>query len=97
MRRKDLRGAQVWIGAVLEMSSLMVWRLSGRKTERSCRLVMRRVLDGGVGCCSGGMLERSRRREVLEDLLEEREGIVGLVTGDSDAMLMCGVLIVIVL
>lgn len=62
----------MWIGAVLEINSLIVWRLSGRKTERSWRLVKSRVLDGGVGCCSGGMLDRSRLRDFLAGLLEER-------------------------
>lgn len=89
MRRKDLRGAQVWMGAVLLINSLMVCRLSGWKMERSCRLVMRRVLEGGVGWSSGGMLERSRLRlgDFLEDLLEARDEAWGLVSGDVDAML----------
>lgn len=59
MRRKDLRGAHEWIGAEVLMSSRMVWRLSARKTEGSCKLVMRSVFDGGVGICNGGIAERS--------------------------------------
>lgn len=81
MRRKDLRGAHEWIGADVLMSSRMVWRLSARKTEGSCRLVMRSVLDGGVGICNGGIAERSidifaldARRDVGRDVGgDERE------------------------
>lgn len=47
--RKDLRGAQVWIGAEALMSSLMVWRLSARKISASWRLVIKSVFEGGVG------------------------------------------------
>lgn len=50
MRLKDLRGAQEWIGAEELMSSLMVWRLSGRNISRSFKFVIIKVLDGGVGC-----------------------------------------------
>lgn len=66
MRRKDLRGAQEWIGAEVLISSLMVWRLSARKTEGSWRLVIRSVLEGGVGICRGGMAERSMDIFALE-------------------------------
>lgn len=59
MRLKDLRGAHEWIGAEAWMRSLMVWRLSARKISESWRLVMRRVFEGGVGCCRGGREERS--------------------------------------
>jgi len=60
MRRNDFSGAQEWIGAEALIKSLIVWRLSGRKTSRSCRLVMISVFDGGVGVERGGMPERSR-------------------------------------
>lgn len=49
MRRKDFRGAKVWMGAEVLISSRIVWRLSARKMEASWRLVIRRVLEGGVG------------------------------------------------
>lgn len=68
-----MSGAQVWIGAVLLRSSRRVCRLSGRKTERSFRLVMRRVLDAGVGFWSCGRLERSRLRAFFENLLDALE------------------------
>lgn len=100
MRRKDLRGAQVWMGAVLLINSLIVCRLSGRKMDRSLRLVMRRVFDGGVGCCSGGMLERSRLRdffENLEEALEVREGTCGLMSSDVEAILCFGVCVCLVM
>lgn len=47
------------MGAEEFMRSLMVCRLSGRKTSASWRLVMMRVFEGGVGWLSGGRLERS--------------------------------------
>lgn len=75
MRRKERRGAQEWIGAEALMRSLIVWRLSARKISGSCRLVIRRVLEGGVGIARGGMAERSMDigvRDSLEDGREER-------------------------
>lgn len=50
---------------------------------------MRRVLEGGVGCCSGGMLDRSRLRDFLEDLLEDRVESWGLDSGEIDAIVKC--------
>lgn len=94
MRRKDLSGAQLWIGAMLATSSFIVTRLSGRKMSVDCRLVKSSVFDGGVGCCSGGRLERSRVNDVFERLLEARDGGLGLmfVIGES-ILLLCGVLL----
>jgi hypothetical protein len=74
IRRKDLRGAHEWIGAEELMRSLIVWRLSARKTSRSWRLVMSRVFEGGVGRASGGMVDRSSDsgvRDLEEEGLEE--------------------------
>lgn len=82
MREKDFKGAQVWMGAEVLISSLMDWRLSGRKISVSLRLVMRRVLDGGVGCVSGGRLERSRERDLWDPRREERVLPVGEVGVD---------------
>jgi len=59
IRRKDFNGAHECIGAEELMSSLIVWRLSARKTSTSCKFVISRVLDGGVGAMRGGSLERS--------------------------------------
>lgn len=85
MRRKDLRGAHEWMGAVLLMRSLTVCRLSGRKTARSLRFVMSRVLDGGVGSASGGSVERSREsgvRDLEEVGLDETGEIIGDMLDD---------------
>jgi len=57
--RKDLSGAQEWIGAEASMSSLIVWRLSARNISGSCRFVMRRVFEGGVGWTRGGIVLKS--------------------------------------
>lgn len=73
MRRKDLRGAQTWIGADALIRSRIVWRLSGRKISGSCRFVMRRVFEGGVGMDIGGRLERSMVMEARDPREEGRE------------------------
>jgi len=70
MRRKDLRGAHECIGAEALTRSLIVWRLSARNISGSWRLVIRRVFEGGVGCCSGGREERSIDIGVLDPLDE---------------------------
>lgn len=82
MREKDLRGAQVWMGAEVLIRSLIVWRLSGRKISLSLRFVMRRVLEGGVGCTRGGRLERSRERDLWELRREEMVLPIGEVGVD---------------
>ena len=66
MRRKERSGAQEWIGAEALIKSLIVWRLSARKTSGSWRLVINRVFEGGVGMLRGGIVERSRDRGVLD-------------------------------
>src|SRR4051812_36726227 len=66
MRRKDLRGAKMWIVACSLMAVGMDLRTGGGKMSRDCRFVMRRVLLGGVGCERGGRSEKSR------DMLKER-------------------------
>jgi len=57
--RKDLSGAHEWIGAEALTRSLIVWRLSARNISGSCRFVMRRVFEGGVGWTRGGIVLRS--------------------------------------
>lgn len=82
IREKDFKGAQEWIGAEVLMRSLIVWRLSGRKISASFRLVIRRVLEGGVGWVRGGRLVRSRDSDLWEPRREERELPVGEVGVD---------------
>ena len=53
----------------------MVCRLSAWKISEACRLVIKRVLEGGVGMERGGMVERSIDigvRDSLDDGREER-------------------------
>lgn len=71
MREKDLRGAQVWIGAEVLMRSLIVRRFSGRKMSFVERFVMMRVLEGGVGMLRGGRFERSRESPAERERREE--------------------------
>lgn len=53
----------------------MLSRLSGLKMSRLFRPVNSSVLEGGVGCTSGGKLERSSVRLVLREAEEDdREG-----------------------
>lgn len=49
MRRKDLRGEKVWSGACALRASLMLARVGVVKMTGSARLVIIRVLVGGVG------------------------------------------------
>lgn len=80
IRRKLLRGAHEWIGAEELMSSLMVWMLSARNISGSFKLVMRRVFEGGVGCVSAGMLDRSI--DILDRLREVGLDDSGVRSGD---------------
>ena len=91
MREKDFRGAHVWIGAVVLMRSFMVRRFGAAKICFAFRLVMMRVLDGGVGSDSGGRFVRSSEspgeREERLELGRDDAGVDG-----SDmmmAMLVC--------
>lgn len=69
------------MGAEELMSSLIVWRLSARKISVSCRFVIRRVLEGGVGIDSGGRVDRSILIGVRDSLeLGRDEG--GELSGD---------------
>jgi hypothetical protein len=58
--------------------------------SRSFKLVIKSVLVGGVGCVSGGILERSKLREDLDDPRRSRRGRsgdngeVGEPVGDND-------------
>jgi len=88
MRLKDLRGAHEWMGAEALMRSLMVWRLSARKISASWRLVIRRVFEGGVGCCSGGREERSIDIGVLDPLDETGRDVGGELSELSAAILV---------
>jgi hypothetical protein len=67
IRRKDLRGAQTWIGADALISSRMAWRLSGRKISGSLRFVMSSVFEGALGVGRGGRVEKSM------DMVDDRD------------------------
>jgi len=91
MRRKDFSGDHVYIGADASINSRIFCRLSGRKMSKWFRLVIRSVLVGGTGCVSGGMLERSKLREDLDEPLRSSsgrsgdEGEVGEAVGDRES------------
>lgn len=88
MREKDFSGAQVWIGAVLLIRSLMVRRLGAEKICFESRLVMMSVLEGGVGIDSGGRFERSRERPGERDeRLELGRDDAGVDGADMIAMM----------
>lgn len=76
MRRKDFNGAHECNGAESLIRSRILKSWVGWNMAGSCRLVMRRVLDGGDGLIRGGIEERSRERGVrvpLDTGLEECE------------------------
>ena len=85
MRRKDFRGAKMWIVACSLMAVEMDSRTEEVKISRDWRLVIRRVLLGGVGCERGGRSEKSR------DMLKERrfEGEEAGGVEMSMAMVFC--------
>jgi hypothetical protein len=64
-------------GAVLDISSRIVCKLSGRKTCRSFRLVISRVFVGGVGCVRGGRLDRSSDSDDLDEARRSNMGLPG--------------------
>lgn len=64
MRRRDRRGDHECRGADWLIRSRMVSRWVGWKMAGSCKLVMRRVLEGGDGAINGGIEERSSDRGV---------------------------------
>lgn len=70
MRRKLFSGAQECIGAEELIRSLMVCMLSARNISGSLRLVMRSVLEGGVGIDRGGRVERSMDMLAFLDSLD---------------------------
>ena len=78
MRRRDGSGEKE-----LRRATEVIWlriasRDAGWKRMRSLRSVMRRVLEGGDGCESGGRLERSMdsagRDEDRDELFDFDEG-----------------------
>lgn len=72
MRRMDGSGEKEFRGATSVICLRISSSAGGWKTSRSCRPVIRRVLEGGVGWESGGMLAISRDR----DGREEWDGVV---------------------
>lgn len=59
MRCIDFSGEKEFSGAIELMCTRIVASEAGWKIFESSRRVIRRVLDGGAGCCNGGMLDRS--------------------------------------
>lgn len=91
MRRKDFSGENEWRGAWVVKSARIESRDEGVKSWEERRLVMRRVFEGGDGWIRGGMLDRSRERDV-------REGFwCGVDEGESggEAAIICCVGVVV--
>lgn len=97
IRRKDLSGDHVYMGAVASIRPRIVCRLSGRKMSRSSKFVIRRVFVGGAGCVSGGMLDRSKLREDRDEPRRSKRGRSGddgdvgeaISDGDPAMFVMC--------
>jgi hypothetical protein len=87
MRRRDFSGENAWRGTMLERWVRIVAREAGWKIDRSSRLVMRRVFEGGAGWVSGGIEDRSIERGVLGDR-GERAG--DDIVGEGDECRFCG-------
>jgi hypothetical protein len=71
MRRKEGSGEKEFRRATTVIWLRMASSEEGWKRMRSWSSVIRRVLEGGVGCDSGGMLERSMESDGREDDREE--------------------------
>jgi len=82
MRCIDFSGENEFNGATLAMCARIKARDSVWKIFGSSRRVIKRVLDGGLGCWSGGMLERSIDNGERERLCEMEEGEA--VDGEAD-------------
>lgn len=86
----DFSGENELSGAIEVMCARIVAMEAGWKILGSSSLVMRRVLDGGAGCCSGGMLDRSIDKGDRERFCDKGgEGVDGLAErgGDAEARL----------
>jgi len=68
------------------ISSRIVWRFGAEKISRDRRLVIRRVLEGGVGCVRGGRVDRSSDNGVRTP--EERRDWRGENSGDGDVAIL---------
>lgn len=77
MRRKDFSGAKEWVVAWASRADFMLARFGAVKIEGSLRLVIIRVLEGGVGCESWGRSLKSRESE------GEWRRFVDVVVGES--------------
>jgi len=93
IRRKDFRGAHVWIGTCWFMSSRISIRFSGRKMTGSSRFVIMRVFAGGSGVMRGGRSDKSSERGVLGVFEPDRPlaivGEVELSGGSSSMVAIC--------
>lgn len=78
MRRKEGSGEKEFRRATTVIWLRIASRDDGWKRIRSFRSVIKRVFEGGVGCDSGGMLERSMESEGRdEERLAWKEGEEG--------------------
>lgn len=85
IRCMDLSGEKEFRGAMSVMCCLMVANEAGWKILESSRRVTRRVLEGGTGCESGGMEERSRERGDLDRFADKERGEEAVEVGGEFA------------
>ena len=71
MRRNDGSGEKELSSATEEIFARTASKDAGWNRRRSCRLVISRVLEGGVGWDRGGRLERSRESWGLWDVVDD--------------------------
>lgn len=74
MRCMDLSGEKEFRGAMSEMCCLMVASEAGWKILGSSRRVIRRVLEGGAGCESGGREDKSMERGDRDRFADNEQG-----------------------
>lgn len=89
MRCIDLSGEKELRGAISVMCCLIVARDAGWKILRSSKRVIRRVLEGGAGCESGGNDERSSERGFCDRLFDSDRGDEDVEAGGELAGMCC--------
>jgi len=96
MRRNEGSGEKEFRRATTVIWARIASSDDGWNKTRSLSSVIKRVFEGGVGCESAGMLERSMESEGRdEERLAWREGEDGIERGgEADSAMVCVICVV---
>jgi hypothetical protein len=86
IRCMDFKGEKEFSAAIELMCARIVANDAGWKILESSSRVIRSVLDGGAGCCKGGMLVRSIDKGERERFCErdDGDGVDGVADSGGD-------------